>query len=222
VPPETSVVGGISWKLKIDASRKPTAPDAKGAQSPQPPQSAPVVDGDGGGAVHKSAWRRLRSQIGARSHDDRELTRHTTDGIDLADLVVKYRAAVAHGDIEQMKKRADTPPHQERTGAIANVLNSLRAARIRRKWRVREEKDDLFGQGYDIDWLKVVNSQPDEADFVGQGKLWIGKDYVNFIFKDFENLNEPYHGERARARPIKECAQISSIAHARNACPGTT
>lgn len=26
-------------------------------------------------------------------------------------------------------------------------------------------------------------------------KLWIGKDYTNFIFKDFVDLNEPFTGK---------------------------
>jgi hypothetical protein len=29
---------------------------------------------------------------------------------------------------------------------------------------------------------------------VGSGKMWLGKDYVNFIHKDFVDLDMPYHG----------------------------
>ena len=29
----------------------------------------------------------------------------------------------------------------------------------------------------------------------GQAKLWIGKDYINFIVKDFTNLDSPYAGK---------------------------
>lgn len=28
----------------------------------------------------------------------------------------------------------------------------------------------------------------------GSSKLWIGKDYCNFIVKDFANLDDPYQG----------------------------
>lgn len=30
---------------------------------------------------------------------------------------------------------------------------------------------------------------------VGQGKLWVGKDYCNFVMKDLANLNAPYEGK---------------------------
>lgn len=37
-----------------------------------------------------------------------------------------------------------------------------------------------------------------QADFglAGAGKMWMGKDYVNFIFKDFTDLEMPYHGTK--------------------------
>lgn len=33
-----------------------------------------------------------------------------------------------------------------------------------------------------------------EEQMEGAGKLWLGKDYVNFIHKDFVELDMPFHG----------------------------
>ena len=33
-----------------------------------------------------------------------------------------------------------------------------------------------------------------ELEVEGASKLWVGKDYVNFIYKDFIQLDMPYHG----------------------------
>ncbi|KAK9512055.1 hypothetical protein O3M35_000566 [Rhynocoris fuscipes] len=37
-----------------------------------------------------------------------------------------------------------------------------------------------------------IDQDPVEPAFNGSSKLWIGKDYTNFIFKDFENLDLPF------------------------------
>lgn len=44
--------------------------------------------------------------------------------------------------------------------------------------------------------LKKKISKHDELvnSLDGQAKYWIGKDYCNFIIKDFENLDLPYVG----------------------------
>ena len=34
----------------------------------------------------------------------------------------------------------------------------------------------------------------EEMGLEGSSKLWIGKDYCNFIFKDFKELDEPFEG----------------------------
>lgn len=32
------------------------------------------------------------------------------------------------------------------------------------------------------------------TDLQGAGKLWLGKDYVNYLVKDFVNIHEAYNG----------------------------
>lgn len=38
----------------------------------------------------------------------------------------------------------------------------------------------------------VVESEPTHVELDGQAKFWIGKDYTNFILKDFVELNQPF------------------------------
>lgn len=48
------------------------------------------------------------------------------------------------------------------------------------------------------DGEKQVSTKIKSTSFIdglsGSAKLWIGKDYVNFIVKDFNNLDLPYQG----------------------------
>jgi phospholipase D1/2 len=40
--------------------------------------------------------------------------------------------------------------------------------------------------------IETVEEIPTHIQLDGQAKLWIGKDYTNFIFKDFTDLNQPF------------------------------
>ena len=41
----------------------------------------------------------------------------------------------------------------------------------------------------------------DELGLVGSSKMWIGKDYVNFIYKDFVDLHDPFEGRYSQICP---------------------
>ena len=41
----------------------------------------------------------------------------------------------------------------------------------------------------------------DELGLVGSSKMWIGKDYVNFIYKDFVDLHDPFEGRYSQTCP---------------------
>ncbi|CDW58921.1 phospholipase D1, partial [Trichuris trichiura] len=59
----------------------------------------------------------------------------------------------------------------------------------------------------------VTLQQEDDVDsgLLGGGKYWIGKDYVNFIFKDFTAIDLPYNGTlcRSYARKANALARYS-------------
>ena len=47
---------------------------------------------------------------------------------------------------------------------------------------------DFFQKEHEDD---IINKLGEEENY----KLWIGKDYTNFIFKDFVDLDQPFSGE---------------------------
>lgn len=40
----------------------------------------------------------------------------------------------------------------------------------------------------------MQETKVDLSDLQGAGKLWPGKDYVNYLVKDFVNVHEAYNG----------------------------
>lgn len=40
----------------------------------------------------------------------------------------------------------------------------------------------------------MQKNKVDMSDLQGAGKLWPGKDYVNYLVKDFENIHQAYNG----------------------------
>ena len=52
--------------------------------------------------------------------------------------------------------------------------------------------------------IQRTRSEQDIAEkgLKGSSKLWIGKDYVNFIHKDFVELESPYAGEESFTRDL--------------------
>ncbi|OWF47594.1 Phospholipase D1 [Mizuhopecten yessoensis] len=58
----------------------------------------------------------------------------------------------------------------------------------------------------------------DELGLKGSSKLWIGKDYVNFIFKDFQNLERPFEDFIDRsATPRMPWHDIASVVYGKAA-----
>lgn len=48
--------------------------------------------------------------------------------------------------------------------------------------------------------MRRTHSEQDilERGLEGSTKLWIGKDYVNFIYKDFVQLHQPFEGIKTK------------------------
>lgn len=47
---------------------------------------------------------------------------------------------------------------------------------------------------HDVLELEEVSSGTKLSNLRGMAKYWLGKDYTNFIVKDFTNLDAPYQG----------------------------
>jgi hypothetical protein len=49
------------------------------------------------------------------------------------------------------------------------------------------------GEG-DVSKVEQVSIAASLSELSGTAKYWVGKDYTNFIVKDFTNVNLPYQG----------------------------
>uniref|UniRef100_A0A1I7ZS77 Phospholipase n=1 Tax=Steinernema glaseri TaxID=37863 RepID=A0A1I7ZS77_9BILA len=111
----------------------------------------------------------------------------------LADAAKKYKEYIESGAVVEEKRRAQTPPMEKRKkGVINRAVSNLRQYRAKRRWKQVIDMDDTTG-AYELGWIRLKKDAVDETDMAGSGKLWLGKDYVNFIHKDFVELDMPFH-----------------------------
>jgi len=59
----------------------------------------------------------------------------------------------------------------------------------------------------DVQEADEVSSGAKQRSLSGMAKYWVGKDYTNFIVKDFTNLDAPYQGNIQSI----DCAPRSSL-----------
>ncbi|PAV76032.1 hypothetical protein WR25_02848 [Diploscapter pachys] len=119
-------------------------------------------------------------------------------GMDLAEVASKYKEYVESGAVEKEKHRAATPPLGKRkmtgTNRLSRAVGNWKANRAKRKWKQMLNTDEMT-LAYELDWLRLkeIQEDNDHDQLDGQAKLWIGKDYVNYIVKDFVEVELPFH-----------------------------
>uniref|UniRef100_A0A158R3R6 Phospholipase n=1 Tax=Syphacia muris TaxID=451379 RepID=A0A158R3R6_9BILA len=121
-----------------------------------------------------------------------EMVTMNADKMTLHDALDKYKKYVESGKAEKDKRRAEKKsPPAHRKSMFSRVAKSLRPSAKKHLWKTIKEET---GQ-YDISYLKLCDQDERNRDLGVEGgyKLWIGKDYVNFIYKDFVDLNMPFH-----------------------------
>ncbi|KAK0393419.1 hypothetical protein QR680_000203 [Steinernema hermaphroditum] len=111
----------------------------------------------------------------------------------LSEAAKKYKEYIDSGAVAEEKRRAQTPPLEKRKkGVINRAVTNWRHNRAKRRWKQVIDMDDATG-AYELGWIRLKKDTVDETDMAGSGKLWLGKDYVNFIHKDFVELDMPFH-----------------------------
>ncbi|KHN85761.1 Phospholipase D1 [Toxocara canis] len=114
--------------------------------------------------------------------------------MDVHDALNKYKAYVESGKAFEDKRRAgrSSPPPRERQSMLYRVTHTLKPTAKKRWKKVKEETGR-----YDLRWMDLRNEDEKirslEKEMAGAAKLWLGKDYVNFIHKDFVELDMPFH-----------------------------
>lgn len=120
-------------------------------------------------------------------------------GMDFAQAAEKYKEYVASGAVAKEKHRAQTPPNRRKNkkdSRISRAVGNWKSNRAKRKWKQMLESDEAT-MGYELDWLRLreMDEKEGEDQIDGGVKLWYGKDYVNYIAKDFVEVDMPFHGE---------------------------
>ncbi|EJD74136.1 phospholipase D [Loa loa] len=123
-----------------------------------------------------------------------EMLNMSAERMDIHDAMDKYKAYVHSGKAEEAKHNAEkksTPPPQRKI--LSKVAHSLKPSSAKKHWqKVKQETTR-----YDLRYMELRDQNEKiraiEECMTGAGKLWVGKDYANFIHKDFVELDMPFH-----------------------------
>uniref|UniRef100_A0A0K0FWD0 phospholipase D n=1 Tax=Strongyloides venezuelensis TaxID=75913 RepID=A0A0K0FWD0_STRVS len=75
---------------------------------------------------------------------------------------------------------------------VGRIVSHWGTNRMKNRWKDVLNDDSALGQ-YELNWLKLKSSnEENNSKLQGGGKLWPGKDYVNYNKKDFIEVNEPF------------------------------
>lgn len=101
----------------------------------------------------------------------------------------KLRVAVkqaAFVDSQEPVEKPETPKmHRKFVQAALDLKDKLQ--------KRRASSIDLSGAKFDFGLSMCVNDEDLDKDYDDGCRLWIGKDYTNFIFKDFIDLDKPFN-----------------------------
>ncbi|CAD5217208.1 unnamed protein product [Bursaphelenchus xylophilus] len=95
------------------------------------------------------------------------------------------------GDKLPLKKIIHEPKNRT---VMRRVVSNLKTNRNAKRWKMLLDKDkpeDVTDE-YVINYCKVQETEVDVSGLQGAGKLWPGKDYVNYLVKDFVDVHEAY------------------------------
>uniref|UniRef100_A0A914R1H8 Uncharacterized protein n=1 Tax=Panagrolaimus davidi TaxID=227884 RepID=A0A914R1H8_9BILA len=77
------------------------------------------------------------------------------------------------------------------SNVLRKVIANLKTTRAKKRWRYALETDDM-NEEYMVNYYRAQNEKVDMTGLEGAGKLWPGKDYVNYIHKDFVDVEDPF------------------------------
>uniref|UniRef100_A0A914Z7J7 Phospholipase n=1 Tax=Panagrolaimus superbus TaxID=310955 RepID=A0A914Z7J7_9BILA len=77
------------------------------------------------------------------------------------------------------------------SNVLRKVIANLKTTRAKKRWRYALETDDM-NEEYMVNYYRQQNEKVDMSGLEGAGKLWPGKDYVNYIHKDFVDVEDPF------------------------------
>ncbi|GMT14733.1 hypothetical protein PFISCL1PPCAC_6030 [Pristionchus fissidentatus] len=131
--------------------------------------------------------------VHAKGYAPSMIERNVNAGMDLAAATKAYKEYVESGVIQKEKMRAQTPPlSASKKNPLSRTVEKLKTNRAKRRWRQVLDTDDVNGE-YELEWLRLKKEEVDVDGLGGGTKLWVGKDYVNYIHKDFVEVDLPFN-----------------------------
>ncbi|KAI1726716.1 phospholipase D active site motif domain-containing protein [Ditylenchus destructor] len=154
-------------------SREPTPSDSLGVQS------------------QTAHYRAGRESVGSDEVESMEIS--SQDG----KRRIKFRNLTAFGDHitpDNNNQKGTVLPAMEPTSRtlMRRVVSNLRPSKSKRRWRMAIDREDV-AEEYVVNFVKLQETTVDMSGLQGAGKLWPGKDYVNYIVKDFVDVHEAYN-----------------------------
>ncbi|KAJ1354922.1 hypothetical protein KIN20_012017 [Parelaphostrongylus tenuis] len=114
-------------------------------------------------------------------------------GMDFSTAAEKYKEYVESGAVQKEKHRSQTPPVKRKESRFTRAVENWRSNRAKKKWKQVLDSDEVTA-GYELDFLRLKKMDSEEKESIDGGvKLWVGKDYVNYIHKDFIDVDLPFH-----------------------------
>ncbi|KAL7071209.1 hypothetical protein ACQ4LE_009433 [Meloidogyne hapla] len=81
------------------------------------------------------------------------------------------------------------PMEPKQRTLVRRVVSNLRPEKARRRWRLALQPSEETHDEYIVNYCRLQDSKVDMSGLQGAGKLWPGKDYVNFVHKDFVDVD---------------------------------
>ncbi|KAF7634235.1 Phospholipase [Meloidogyne graminicola] len=81
------------------------------------------------------------------------------------------------------------PMEPKQRTLVRRVVSNLRPERAKRRWRLALQPSEETHDEYIVNYCRLQDSKVDISGLQGAGKLWPGKDYVNFVHKDFVDVD---------------------------------
>uniref|UniRef100_A0AC34Q529 Phospholipase n=1 Tax=Panagrolaimus sp. JU765 TaxID=591449 RepID=A0AC34Q529_9BILA len=84
-----------------------------------------------------------------------------------------------------------TATESRNRNVVRRVLANLKTNRVKKRWRYALESEDLTEE-YIVNYYRAQEARIDMSGLQGAGKLFPGKDYVNYVHRDFVDVQDAF------------------------------
>lgn len=132
------------------------------------------------------------------SEDGKAIVRFTNFTSNLSALEEHDTTEITNTTKEDLSHAGQSPPRMSAPGfamepkqrtLMRRVVSNLRSEKAKRRWRLALQPSEEAADEYIVNYCRLQETKVDMSGLQGAGKLWPGKDYVNFVRKDFVDVD---------------------------------